>query len=300
MALSSEEAAHLHRQAKRRAERAAAEMNFREVTSEEYLKKLRAKRRPGRRFEIDNTPAAVEIGEEPLPSQPEFKLSTGPDRQRTHARTKSTPTANTNGLSTSGSRRTTLGSPIARNTSGKAMVPTQRLAAQQTKSQPNLFLQAAQQRTNPAITHANLGTTTTVSSLSSQPQRSKSSMSMFYPKKHVRRAASVSVLSSKPLELDPIATAHQTGHARSQSLGNALSVLDTTPQPVALKKRGSLRMLKDKLRRVASSFELRSARSDGSGLSDDDSLKNRSSKSLLLRTRNRFGSQHRLGTVSEE
>lgn len=300
MALSSEEAAHLNRQAKRRAERAAAEMNFREVTSEEYLKKLRAKRRPGRRFEIDNTPAAVEIGEEPLPPQREFKLSTSSDRQRTHARTKSTPTANTNGLSTSGSRRTTLGGPIARNTLGKASVPSQRLAAQQTKSQPNLFLQAAQQRTNPAITHANLGTTTTVSSLSSQPQRSKSSLSMFYRKKHVRRAASVSVLSSKPLELDPIATAHQSGHARSQSLGNALSVVETAPQPVALKKRGSLRMLKDKIRRVASSFELRSARSDGSGSSDDDGLKSRSSKSLLLRTRNRFGSQHRLGTVSEE
>ncbi|KAK0380010.1 hypothetical protein CMEL01_12325 [Colletotrichum melonis] len=299
MALSSEEAAHLHRQAKRRAERAAAEMNFREVTSEEYLKKLRAKRRPGRRFEIDDTPAAVEIGEEPLHPQREFKLSTGSERQRTHTRTKSTPTANTNGLS-SGSRRTTLGGPIARNTLGKASVPSQRLAAQQTKSQPNLFLQAAQQRTNPAITHANLGTITTVSSLSAQPQRSKSSLSMFYPKKHVRRAASVSVLSSKPLELDPIATAHHSGHARSQSLGNALSVVDTAPQPVALKKRGSLRMLKDKIRRVASSFELRSTRSDGSGSSDDDGLKSRSSKSLLLRTKTRFGSQHRLGTVSEE
>ncbi|OHF04182.1 hypothetical protein CORC01_00521 [Colletotrichum orchidophilum] len=300
MALSSEEVAHLNRQAKRRAERAAAEMSFRDVNSEEYLKRLRAKRRPGRRFDIEHTPAAVEIGEEPLPSQPEFRRSTVPEKYRTHTRTKSTPTANTGVLSTSGSRRATLASPIARNTSGKALVPSQRLAAQQTKSQPNLFLQAAQQRPAPTISHANLGTTTTVSSLSSQPQRSKSSLSMFYPKKHVRRAASVSVLSSRPLGIDPIATAHQPAHARSQSLGNAMSVLDPTSQPVALKKRGSLRMLKDKIRRVASSFELRSARSDGPGLSDGDGLKNRSSRSLLLRTTRRFGSQHRLGTVSEE
>ncbi|GKT43568.1 uncharacterized protein ColSpa_03749 [Colletotrichum spaethianum] len=85
MALSPEEVAHLNRQAKRRAERAAAEMSFRDVSSEEYLKKLRAKRRPGRRFEVEDIPAAVEIGEEPLsPSQPEFRRPTGPERQRTY------------------------------------------------------------------------------------------------------------------------------------------------------------------------------------------------------------------------
>ncbi|GKT55994.1 hypothetical protein ColTof4_11596 [Colletotrichum tofieldiae] len=90
MALSPEEVAHLNRQAKRRAERAAAEMSFRDVTSEEYLKKLRAKRRPGRRFEVEDIPAAVEVGEEPLPpSQPEFRRPMGPERQRTHTRTQS-------------------------------------------------------------------------------------------------------------------------------------------------------------------------------------------------------------------
>ncbi|TDZ28549.1 hypothetical protein C8035_v007522 [Colletotrichum spinosum] len=59
MALSSEEFVDLNRQARRRAERAAQTMSSQGVSSEEYLKKLRAKRRPTRRFEVSETPAAA-------------------------------------------------------------------------------------------------------------------------------------------------------------------------------------------------------------------------------------------------
>ncbi|GJC77332.1 hypothetical protein ColTof4_11597 [Colletotrichum tofieldiae] len=95
-------------------------------------------------------------------------------------------------------------------------------------------------------------------------------------------------------------THQQPSHVRSKSVHATATAQENHVRPGALSKRGSLRMLKDKIRRVASSFELRSARSEGTGLGGDDGLKHRSSRSLLLRPSRKLGSQLRLGTVSEE
>ncbi|KZL78691.1 hypothetical protein CT0861_10532 [Colletotrichum tofieldiae] len=304
MALSPEEIAHLNRQAKRRAERAAAEMSFRDVTSEEYLKKLRAKRRPGRRFEVEDIPAAVEVGEEPLPpSQPEFRRPMGPERQRTHTRTQSAgatiPGPQQRAASTPVGRRATLGGPIAKNTSAQAHVPPQRYSNQHASSQPDLLMRATQ-RQSVSTTGPTVRSKATCSSPKPQPPRPRSSLSMFYSRKSVRRVASVSAIPSKPIDPEMGSTHQQPSHVRSKSVHATATAQENHVRPGALSKRGSLRMLKDKIRRVASSFELRSARSEGTGLGGDDGLKHRSSRSLLLRPSRKLGSQLRLGTVSEE
>lgn len=305
MALSPEEVAHLHRQAKRRAERAAAEMSFRDVSSEEYLKKLRAKRRPGRRFEVQDIPAAVEIGEEPLPpSQPQFRRPMGPERQRTHARTQSAGAATTPGpqqrtASTPVGRKATLGGPIARNTSAMPHVPSQRYSSQHSSSQPDLLMRAMQ-RQSASTPGPTVSSKTPRASSKPQPPRPRSSLSIFYSRKSVRRVASVASLPSKAVDQDKSSTHRQAGHIRSKSVHVTAVPTETPARPGTLSKRGSLRMLKDKIRRVASSFELRSARSEDTRLDGDDGLKSRSSRSLLLRPSRKLGSQPRLGTVGEE
>ncbi|OHW98684.1 hypothetical protein CSPAE12_02599 [Colletotrichum incanum] len=304
MALSPEEVAHLNRQAKRRAERAAAEMSFRDVSSEEYLKKLRAKRRPGRRFEVEDIPAAVEIGEEPLPSsQPEFRRPMGPERQRTHTRTQSAsatiPGPQQRAASTPVGRRATLGGPVARNTSAKAHVPSQRYSNQHASSQPDLLMRATQ-RQSVSTPGPNMSSKTTCSSPKPQPPRPRSSLSMFYSRKSVRRVASVAAIPSKSIDPGMGSTHQQPSHIRSKSVHATVNSQDNPVRPGTLSKRGSLRMLKDKIRRVASSFELRPTRSEGTGLGGDDGLKHRSSRSLLLRPSRKLGSQLHLGTVSEE
>ncbi|KAJ0162619.1 hypothetical protein CTA2_4271 [Colletotrichum tanaceti] len=319
MALSTEEVAHLHRQAKRRAERAAAEMSFRDVSSEEYLKKLRAKRRPGRRFEVQDIPAAVEVGEEPLPpSQPQFRRPMGPERQpthtRTHTRTQSAGAATSPGpqlraASTPVGRKATLGGPIARNSSAMSHVPpSQRYSSQHSSSQPDLLMRAMQRQSASTPGPTVSSKTPRASSSSSskpQPPRPRSSLSIFYSRKSVRRVASVASLPSKAVDQDKGSTHHrQAGHIRSKSV-HVTAVPSETPArpPGTLSKRGSLRILKDTIRRVASSFELRSVRSENARLGggdDDDGLKSRSSRSLLLRPSRKLGSQSRLGTVGEE
>ncbi|OLN91668.1 hypothetical protein CCHL11_06578 [Colletotrichum chlorophyti] len=101
MALSPEEIADLNRQARRRAERAAEEMSFRGVSSEDYLRRLRAKRRPGRKFEVGDIPAAVEIGEEPLPPGPEFVRPTAPGRYHSQSQASTKSGLHSRGPSTS-------------------------------------------------------------------------------------------------------------------------------------------------------------------------------------------------------
>ncbi|KAK2039366.1 hypothetical protein LZ31DRAFT_86690 [Colletotrichum somersetense] len=304
MALSPEEVAYLQRQAKRRAERAAAEMSFGNVSSEEYLKKLRAKRRPGRRFEVGNIPAAVEIGEEPLPpSQPEFRRATAPERQRTHTRTQSAsatiPGPQQRGGSTPVGRRATLAGPVARNTPVKSHPPSQRYSGQHASSQPDLLMRAMQ-RQSVSTPGPAMNSKAALSSPKPQPPRPRSSLSIFYPRKSVRRAASVAAISSKKVVSETAPTHRQPGHIRSKSVHATATPSETPARPGNLTKRGSLRMLKDKIRRVASSFELRSTRTENAGLGKDDGLKHRSSRSLLLRPSRKLGSQLRLGTVSEE
>ncbi|KAK1970229.1 hypothetical protein LY78DRAFT_276373 [Colletotrichum sublineola] len=305
MALSPEEVAHLQRQARRRAERAAAEMSFRHVSSDDYLKKLRAKRRPGRRFEVGDIPAAVEIGEEPLPpTQPEFRRPAGPERQRTHIRTQSAsatiPGPQQRAASTPVGRRATLGGPIPTNTPAKAHAPPyQRYSGQHASSQPDLLMRAAQ-RQSASTPGPAMRSKAARSSPKPQPPRPRSSLSIFYPRKSVRRTASVAAISSKKVDPETGPTHRQSGHARNKSVHAAATPSETPVRPGNLTKRGSLRMLKDKIRRVASSFELRSTRTENTGLGNDDGLKHRSSRSLLLRPSRKLGSQLRLGTVSEE
>ncbi|KAK2035539.1 hypothetical protein LX32DRAFT_1883 [Colletotrichum zoysiae] len=303
MALSPEEVAHLQRQAKRRAERAAAEMSFGNVSSEEYLKKLRAKRRPGRRFEVVDIPAAVEIGEEPLPpSQTEFRRATAPERQRTHTRTQSAsatiPGPQHRGASTPVGRRATLTGPVARNTPVKPHPPSQRYSGQHASSQPDLLMRAMQ-RQSVSTPGPAMNSKAARSSPKPQPPRPRSSLSIFYPRKSVRRAASVATISSKKVVSETAPPHRQPGQTRSKSVHAPATPSETPARPVNLMKRGSLRMLKDKIRRVASSFELRSTRTENTGLGKDDGLKHRSSRSLLRPSR-KLGSQLRLGTVSEE
>ncbi|KAK1976036.1 hypothetical protein LZ30DRAFT_604299 [Colletotrichum cereale] len=305
MALSPEEAAHLHRQAKRRAERAAAEMSFRDVSSDDLLKKLRAKRRPGRRSEVGEIPAAVEIGEEPLPpSQPAFRRPTGPERQRTHTRTQSAgatiPGPQQRAASTPVGRRATLAGPIARSTPVKAHVPSHRYSGQHASSQPDLLMRATQRQ---SVSTPGLVMTSKAarSSPKPQPPRPRSSLSIFYPRKSVRRVASVASISSKKVDTETGPTHRHPNHIRSKSVHTTATPSEAPLRPLGtLTKQGSLRMLKDKIRRVASSFELRSTRTESSGLCSDDGLKHRSSRSLLLRPSRKLGSQLRLGTVSEE
>ncbi|KAK2052984.1 hypothetical protein LY76DRAFT_301074 [Colletotrichum caudatum] len=305
MALSPEEVAHLQRQAKRRAERAAAEMSFRNVSSEDYLKKLRAKRRPGQRFEVGDIPAAVEIGEEPLPpSQPEFRRATAPERQRTHTRTQSAsatvPGPQQRGASTPVGRRATLAGPVARNTPVKPHPPSQRYSSgQHASSQPDLLMRAMQ-RQSVSTPGPAMNSKAARSSPKPQPPRPRSSLSIFYPRKSVRRAASVAAISSKKVVPETAPAHRQPGHIRSKSVHATATPSETPARPGNLTKRGSLRMLKDKIRRVASSFELRSTRTENTGLGNGDGLKHRSSRSLLLRPSRKLGSQLRLGTVSEE
>ncbi|KAK1579194.1 uncharacterized protein LY79DRAFT_592981 [Colletotrichum navitas] len=305
MALSPEEVAHLQRQARRRAERAAAEMSFRNVSSDDYLMKLRAKRRPGRRHEVGDIVAAVEIGEEPLPpSQPEFRRPTGPERQRTHTRTQSAsatiPGPQQRAASTPVGRRATLAGPISRSAPVKAHAPSQRYSGQHASSQPDLLMRAAQ-RQSVSTPGPATGLKAARSSPKPRPPRPRSSLSIFYPRKSVRRVASVGAISSKKVDSQTAPTLRQPVHTRSKSVHATAAPSEPPARPgTTLTKRGSLRMLKDTIRRVASSFELRSTRTENTGLGNDDGLKHRSSRSLLLRPSRKLGSQLRLGTVSEE
>ncbi|KAK1998245.1 hypothetical protein LX36DRAFT_43056 [Colletotrichum falcatum] len=304
MALSPEEAAQLQRQAKRRAERAAAEMSFRHVSSDDYLKKLRAKRRPGRRFEVGDIPAAVEIGEEPLPpSQPEFRRPAGPERQRTHTRTQSAsaaiPGPQQRMASIPVGRRATLAGPISRNAPVKAHSPSQRYSRQHASSQPDLLMRATQ-RQSVSTPGPVMGSKAARASPKPQPPRPRSSLSIFYPRKSVRRAVSLASISSKKVNSETAHAPRQTSHLRSKSIHATAMPPETPAPPGTLTKRGSLRTLKDKIRRVASSFELRPTRAESTGLGKDDGLKHRSSRSLLLRPSRKLGSQLRLDTVSEE
>lgn len=305
MALPPEELAHLNRQARRRAERAAEEMSFRDVSSEEYLRRLRARRRPGRPFEVEDIPAAVEIGEEPLDPQPEYKRPTAPGRQRSQSHTVSTgsttPGPNPRGLSKSGSRRPVSGGPIPRNPSMKVPVRSERTSSEGANPQPGRE-RAMHQPPAPAASSVSLNSAAALPH--TQPQRPRSSLSIFGPKKSVRRAASVAVLSSKQgfVDAEMASTTHQASHVRSRSLHVPSNVSDPSLRPGTLSKRSSLRSLKDTIRRVASSLELRSLRRDNSDLAGDiTTLKHRkSSKSLLSRSSRRVAPQQRLGTVSEE
>ncbi|KAF6822236.1 hypothetical protein CMUS01_11162 [Colletotrichum musicola] len=299
MALSPEQAAHINRQARRRAERAAAEMSFRNVSSEDYLRKLRAKRRPSRPFEIGEIPAAVEIeDDEPVP----------PPRQSNRASTASRPALKPRAAATGGSirghnktyraptptrTREATKSPKPTRSSTRVSVRSPVPSREQTRSQDDL-LKTTQQ-----------SSTTTLGSIKSRRRSilspSRLSFRSKTPSKPLRRAASAAEISSKtkPAKNETLRPNKSMKHTRSQSTQSPITPSELPGPKVGLTKRSSLRSLKDKIRRVASAFELRSDKAEGEGGSGVSLKHNNSTRSLLRYSGTRLR-RRQLDTVDEE
>ncbi|TEA22090.1 hypothetical protein C8034_v006305 [Colletotrichum sidae] len=295
MALSPEEFVDLNRQARRRAERAAQTMSSQGVSSEEYLKKLRAKRRPTRRFEVSETPAAVEIGEEPLPPGYDKHVKRSATATRPPARPReSSPTRPTRTPSAprpvpSHAKANPRASPTIRSPSRASLVS--RVSFRKTpKSQQDLLKTAAKSSTT------SLSSAKTID----KPKSTKTPKSAIPKnKKSIRRAASAAALYSKAHTTDEKTRNPKTKPSRSRSVQAVIPPEDPLPQ-VTLTKRSSLRSIRDKIRRVASAFELRPGREDDAEKSGGISMKhNNSTRSLLRYSATRIR-RRRLDTVDEE
>ncbi|KAL0939940.1 uncharacterized protein CTRU02_206550 [Colletotrichum truncatum] len=299
MGLSPEQVAHLNRQARRRAERAAEEMSFNKVSSEDYLKRLRARRRPGRPFEIEDIPAAVEIEDET--DIPPLKASHSPNPRRTPHPPRSTATPKgargpsaPRTPSTSKVKETPSSKSTAR-ISTKTSVSFRGWSRERSKSQHDLLQNIQRPSTT---TLDSVGIKSTGISATS-PSRSTTNVSK--PNKSIRRVASVSAIPPKsdPSEKENTKPDYKPKHSRSQSSPTAIPPSDAPMPRGTLTKRSSIRALKDKIRRVASAFELRSTEDDSEPSNGITLQHNKSTRSLLRYSATRIR-RRRLDTVNEE
>ncbi|KAK1844235.1 hypothetical protein CCHR01_13137 [Colletotrichum chrysophilum] len=292
MPMTPQQTAHLNRQARRRAERAAEEMSFGKVSSEDYLMRLRSRRRPGRPYEVEDIPAAVEIeDDDDAPAVPSCDSKYSSNARWSFPQHREAPprmgaTAHVpRTLATVRARDVSSPSPIARS-STRFSAPSRGLYSERPKSQHDLL--SISQHTS---------VTTLGSGTPSSASQSRSTLSLISPNKSVRRAAADAALSTKPdaFEND---SSQRRGHSRSQST-QTVNFSDGPLPRGTLQKRSSLRVLKDKIRRVASAFELRSARDDEETSEKLDLKHNKSTRSLLRYSGTRIR-RRRLDTVNEE
>lgn len=305
MALTPEQAAHINRQARRRAERAAAEMSFRNVSSEDYLRKLRAKRRPSRPFEIGEIPAAIEI-EDDEPVAPPYRTRSSTAARPAAARPA--PQPQPRAAATSGS---------IRGHSKQHRAPTverprdARKSPQPTRSSTRLSVRSPappRERTrsqNDLLKTTQQTSTTTLGSIKSRRRSILSASRLSFraktPSKPLRRAASAAEMLSKtkPTKAESLRPNKSMKHTRSQSDQSPITSSELASPKVGLTKRGSLRSLKDKIRRVASAFELRSDKAEGEE-GKGVSLKHNNSTRSLLRYSGARLRRRQLDTVDEE